>query len=1024
MGFGLKSRWLAHILVALFIPGLIIAVSRNCRRFIAEHKDSFVETVVDFEELKKIAREEGWNLSEALSEIAAKGASSIGISEDTLASLEAEGRISILNLQEIQKLSMDGTIGQQFTEVKKSAEALWIYSRDASLLERIHRNLAIRLSPEKVEQVHKNILLVGKTSQDFRERVGLGFSTEFIRLAREKGLGVVLRVFNTPDLSSEGIRKIIEGLPPPQTVSAIIYAEEEVLGNRGKIEATVECFREKPYRQGLIEFNDQEGMEKLIESLSPNVSFVKVHSIGRKEMDENYNLKRAIARYLRAVRDRRMKMLYIRCFFQDKKKYIGDLMKFNLAYLSAIAKGLKKLGFEIARNDQQRFDDPRYEISVLAGWERFFLGFSLMMGVPFLVMVSRYTPMDARFFYLSGIFTVVIFAILPSHLFTAIVSLAGAIAFSTMGIIWGIQNLEERLGDEENEFSTMASGGWLLVYMVLPTLLGSLLVSGIHSEPVYLLKFLQFRGIKVAFIVPLLWVGLWALRRYGGRLLAYFSMPLSFRDLFVGSIVVVGVTVYLLRSGNLTVFKPSELEDSIRTFLENLLIARPRNKEFLIGYPAVFLFLFFRLRKGFSILPVLAIFMEMSQVSILNTFCHFHSPLSMALIRSFNGLWTGVLLGLLLLALYSGCRVLVAAGQKKNVGFLLGYFGFENLGDEMLWRIFFEEARKKRPDVAWFLLCRNPEKIRALPGLLPISRRSFLEVLEVVASVRYLVIPGGGVLQASTSYRSLFYYLIFLFFGKLFGARLLLPAQGMGPWERKRSTKTVFSKFSADMLRLATRMILDLVDHFSVRDKISLAALQELPEPSIRPQVSGDLVFLKNFKMSPLNEENPPIIVGVILRSSVPESAEIAVKLKDWRATKDSVRLIPMYFQPGEDDLPWENISDSITKFDAESIIENASCFPHLDLILSMRFHGCVIASMLGIPWIGLACDPKIFGLAEEMGWEFVCLPQNFGVSFLETAIQKISKNKESLTAKLRKFAHEKAVLVQEDVARCLDYIS
>jgi MFS family permease len=36
------------------------------------------------------------------------------------------------------------------------------------------------------------------------------------------------------------------------------------------------------------------------------------------------------------------------------------------------------------------------------------------------------------------------------------------------------------------------------------------------------------------------------------------------------------------------------------------------------------------------------------QVSILNSFCHLHTPLTLTLLRVFNGLWVGALAGIIL----------------------------------------------------------------------------------------------------------------------------------------------------------------------------------------------------------------------------------------------------------------------------------------------------------------------------------------------------------------------------------------
>mgnify|MGYP007017346066 FL=1 len=94
------------------------------------------------------------------------------------------------------------------------------------------------------------------------------------------------------------------------------------------------------------------------------------------------------------------------------------------------------------------------------------------------------------------------------------------------------------------------------------------------------------------------------------------------------------------------------LEIQVREFLERVLVARPRNKELFIGYPSLMVWYFLRsrdlwprYREAFRLGTVLGF------SSAVNSFCHFHTPLSFILFRQFNGLWTGVVVGIIAVAL-------------------------------------------------------------------------------------------------------------------------------------------------------------------------------------------------------------------------------------------------------------------------------------------------------------------------------------------------------------------------------------
>jgi hypothetical protein len=51
------------------------------------------------------------------------------------------------------------------------------------------------------------------------------------------------------------------------------------------------------------------------------------------------------------------------------------------------------------------------------------------------------------------------------------------------------------------------------------------------------------------------------------------------------------------------------------------------------------------LRNRRAWLPLVALLAGVGQVSLVNTFCHFHTPLVVSLLRTGHGLWIGALIG-------------------------------------------------------------------------------------------------------------------------------------------------------------------------------------------------------------------------------------------------------------------------------------------------------------------------------------------------------------------------------------------
>jgi ABC-type nitrate/sulfonate/bicarbonate transport system permease component len=74
---------------------------------------------------------------------------------------------------------------------------------------------------------------------------------------------------------------------------------------------------------------------------------------------------------------------------------------------------------------------------------------------------------------------------------------------------------------------------------------------------------------------------------------------------------------------------------------------RPRTKEFLVGYPFLFLTAFYYLKGRREWLWLLAAIGGVAPISVFNTFSHIHTPVMISLTRTLNGLVLGIVIALL-----------------------------------------------------------------------------------------------------------------------------------------------------------------------------------------------------------------------------------------------------------------------------------------------------------------------------------------------------------------------------------------
>ncbi len=66
-----------------------------------------------------------------------------------------------------------------------------------------------------------------------------------------------------------------------------------------------------------------------------------------------------------------------------------------------------------------------------------------------------------------------------------------------------------------------------------------------------------------------------------------------------------------------------------------------------MGYPSLLLLNFLVSKNLFAhYREIFRIGVVLGFSTVINSFCHFHTPLSLILLREFNGLWTGLIVGL------------------------------------------------------------------------------------------------------------------------------------------------------------------------------------------------------------------------------------------------------------------------------------------------------------------------------------------------------------------------------------------
>src|SRR5262249_50745349 len=140
--------------------------------------------------------------------------------------------------------------------------------------------------------------------------LGVGLPPEEAELVRAAGLGIVGRVGNFTGARDESIDWVL-GQLHQSGARVVVFTGEEVLGYQARVEATARSMQAHGLLFGSVELSKQRGDEDLGKALDAGI--VRVHAILPAEL-ARLAPPVAIERYVRAVRERNIRVAYLRLY--------------------------------------------------------------------------------------------------------------------------------------------------------------------------------------------------------------------------------------------------------------------------------------------------------------------------------------------------------------------------------------------------------------------------------------------------------------------------------------------------------------------------------------------------------------------------------------------------------------------------------------------------------------------------------------------------------------------------------------
>ena len=638
---------LRRVLFAAIFIGAASAAWVAQQRWTIERANRTVEITVEWAEMRQLSSVFRIPIDTMLREFHSAGVTSIALQEQTIRQLVDDGKV--FRPDPFTDARVRRLIGQTGDE---DTPRTVLGFPDSELEKRVRQNLDVRWGKDRVEETSLDtmpaLIIVGGYAE-FRD-IGVGLDPQALSKVEGAHLGVVARVRNYSGLTADELSWSLRDLRTCGA-HAVIFSGDDVLGNPDEIHTTAEELERNNIAYGDVEFGKQHGAEKLTRALQGN--YIRVHTIQGAELS-NLTADAAVGRFVKAVRERTMRLLYIHLM----SSVSGSSFDQDRDFIGRIARSVGQAGYSLGLARPM----PKWRVSTIQ-FALISIGLVAAAAILTLDLWGSLPPLCVAYLLLllGGLIAGKARDII---LVSQAAALLSALVFPTLSLILarfptqGDAPNQQQSGSDCTHPAACKIALLRLLGTSLFSLLGALFIVGFLGDTRFMTKTDEFIGIKPAIILPVLLV----FAIYGGRFLdpgsasarwdrlkqrtaTTLAQPLEVWHLVAFCFIVVLLGVLVARSGNDSAVGASMFEIKTRRVLDGVLIARPRTKEFLLGNPALYMAFYAAARGWKGAVLILVLLGSIGQTSLVNTFCHIHTPILISLFHVINGLWLGALVG-------------------------------------------------------------------------------------------------------------------------------------------------------------------------------------------------------------------------------------------------------------------------------------------------------------------------------------------------------------------------------------------
>lgn len=642
-------RWLA---VLIFI-GFCAAGVISWQRYEVEHNAKQVEMVYDYYNVIDSAVEEGKTADELFALYKKSGITSLAIYDETPEKLINHNFIRVYRGYDFHFRNPTVTgIEEEKMYIQPGSS-----TEGAAYFAELKHHLELIYGQEKVRELNANGVDTLEVAGNYSKfmTVPLGIFKETVKIAAQRDFYLVLRPANIPHASKEFIDTFFEAMDSSDKVSAVLFQGKEALGYKEHLDYVSNQLNQRHVPLVLIEAQNQLGFEPQAGLLDlakkSNYDLVRLYAMSKDELIK-INQKEASSRFYISDIERNIRMNLFPSY-----KFAADgksLSETNASYIQGVTQRLENHGFTVGKASVMAPYFPSSALRSLA-----MMGALSLVVTTLLLLLPGLKKWSYYIEVLGLVGTQGLYWVLHMNLVLQLLALGAAVCTPVVVVTLFLNYCVKR---KDMAFSEIGWGKLFLESVAILwgagilSLMGAAFVSGLLGDIRYFLEMEIFRGVKATFVLPLVLISVVYIQKFPffGKTVSSDKDFVSFVKKFchiqiklgllvgLGLLAIVGF-VFIGRSGNNGAPVP-QFEIALRRFLEDMMYARPREKEFLFGHPAVLVSLAAFYRKWPQILHYfLIVAVTIGQGSMVETFAHMRSPFILSFILGLDGLAAGTL---------------------------------------------------------------------------------------------------------------------------------------------------------------------------------------------------------------------------------------------------------------------------------------------------------------------------------------------------------------------------------------------